>query len=284
MKTIIDHMLDHYSEFTKSERKIIDYILEHKSEVQYLSITDLSTVCKVSISTISVFCRKLGAEGFNVFKLELAKATMPQMPLSIPRSFGNLRADDTLEQVIEKTFTANQDALQKTYQRLDKEKISKAVDMLRDSNRVLCLGQGNHSIIAKAAWARFSTVSSRFFTIEDSHLQALSAATMTKKDVLLFFSYSGATHDFIEMAHTLRALGVKIILVTGFPHSPGSELSDLVLLIGADEQPLSYGSVGAMISQMLLVDILYNEFCRRDFARSEETRDFVGKILAKKCM
>lgn len=83
MKTIIDQMLNRYSEFTKSERKIVDYILEHKSDVQYLSITDLSTVCKVSISTLSVFCRKLGAEGFNVFKLELAKATMPQMPVSM---------------------------------------------------------------------------------------------------------------------------------------------------------------------------------------------------------
>lgn len=284
METIIDHMLHHYNEFTKSERKIIDYILEHKNDVQYLSITDLSTVCKVSISTISVFCRKLGSEGFNVFKLELAKATIPQIPVSMPKSFGNLCADDTLEQVIEKTFTANQDALQKTYHRLDKEKIAQAVDMLCDTDRVLCLGQGNHSIIAKAAWARFSTVSSHFFTIEDSHLQALSAATMTKKDVLLFFSYSGATHDFIEMARMVRSKGARIILVTGFPHSPGSELSDLVLLIGADEQPLSYGSVGAMISQMLVIDILYNEFCRRDFEHSENIRNDVGKILAKKCM
>lgn len=284
METIIDHMLHHYNEFTKSERKIIDYILEHKNDVQYLSITDLSTVCKVSISTISVFCRKLGSEGFNVFKLELAKATIPQIPVSMPKSFGNLCADDTLEQVIEKTFTANQDALQKTYHRLDKEKIAQAVDMLCDTDRVLCLGQGNHSIIAKAAWARFSTVSSHFFTIEDSHLQALSAATMTKKDVLLFFSYSGATHDFIEMARMVRSKGARIILVTGFPHSPGSELSDLVLLIGADEQPLSYGSVGAMISQMLVIDTLYNEFCRRDFEHSENIRNDVGKILAKKCM
>ena len=284
METIIDHMLHHYNDFTKSERKIIDYILNHKNDVQYLSITDLSTVCKVSISTISVFCRKLGAEGFNVFKLELAKATMPQTPLSMPKHSGDLCADDTLQQVIEKTFIANQSALQKTYQRLDKKTIAKAIDFLQAADRVLCLGQGNHSIIAKAAWARFSTVSPHFYTIDDSHLQALSAATMTTKDVLLFFSYSGATHDFIELARMVKARGAKIILVTGFPHSPGSELSDVVLLIGADEQPLSYGSVGAMISQMLVIDILYNEFCRRDFKNAESIRNHVGKILAKKCM
>ena len=115
MKTIIDQMLNRYSEFTKSERKNCRLYSEHKSDVQYLSITDLSTVCKVSISTLSVFCRKLGAEGFNVFKLELAKATMPQMPVSMPSSFGDLCAGDTLEQVVEKNICSQSGFLAKKH-------------------------------------------------------------------------------------------------------------------------------------------------------------------------
>ena len=53
MKTIIDQMLNRYSEFTKSERKIVDYILEHKSDVQYLSITD-----SVSYTHLDVYKRQ----------------------------------------------------------------------------------------------------------------------------------------------------------------------------------------------------------------------------------
>lgn len=282
--TIIDNMMHHYNDFTKSERKIIDYILAHKNEAQYLSITDLSQACQLSISTISVFCRKLGTDGFNDFKLELAKATIPQVAASSPSAFGEIQADDDLGQVFEKTYNANQEALTKTFQRLDKAAVSQAVDLLQTAGQVLCLGQGNHSIIATAAWSRFSTVSPHFKTIEDSHLQAVAASTMSEQDVVLFFSYSGSTHDFMELAKIAKIRGAKIILVTRFPHSPGAELADLILEIGTDEKPLSYGSIAAMVSQLLVIDILYNEFCRRDFEQAEKLRNFVGKSLAQKCL
>ncbi len=284
MSTIIDDMIQNYSNFTKSERKIIDYILSHKNEAQYLSITDLSNACKLSVSTISVFCRKLGADGFNVFKLELAKASIPQGQLPVPTAVGAVDGGDSLDDVFEKTLNANQDALRKTYQMLDKTAISRAVDLLKNANQVLCIGQGNHSIIAKAAWARFSTVSSRFKTMDDAHLQIIAAATMKRDDVLLYFSYSGSTHDLLDMAKLVKGRGAKIILVTRFPNSPGTELSDLSLIVGADEQPLSYGSVVAMISQLFLIDILYNEYCRRDFEKTDELRNSVGKALAQKCL
>ena len=75
-KNIVALMLQEYENFTKSEKKIVDYVLEHQKETQYISITDLSTACDVAVSTISVFCRKLKLAGFNDFKLELAKAAL----------------------------------------------------------------------------------------------------------------------------------------------------------------------------------------------------------------
>ena len=75
-KNVVALMLQEYENFTKSEKKIVDYVLEHQKETQYISITDLSAACDVAVSTISVFCRKLKLAGFNDFKLELAKAAL----------------------------------------------------------------------------------------------------------------------------------------------------------------------------------------------------------------
>lgn len=284
MANIVDRMIQDYDDFTKSERKIIDYILGHRNDAQYVSITDLANACQISVSTISVFCRKLGADSFNMFKLELAKATIPQPDTPLARAFGEVQPNDTTKQVFEKTLNAHQAALRKTYEDLDEEDITCAVDLLMSARHVLCLGQGNHSIIAKAAWARFSTVSCNFSTADDSHLQSLAAATLGPQDVVLFFSYSGATHDLLELAELIQSCGAKLILVTRFANSPGSELADLTLLVGADEKPLAYGSMAAMTSQLFLIDVLYNEFCRRDYERCEEVRDRVGQALAKKCL
>ena len=41
-KNIVTLMLQEYDSFTRSERKIADYVLEHQKETQYISITDLS--------------------------------------------------------------------------------------------------------------------------------------------------------------------------------------------------------------------------------------------------
>lgn len=75
-RNIVALMLQEYERFTKSEKKIVDYVLEHLRETQYISITDLSAACDVAVSTISVFCRKLKLAGFNDFKLELARASL----------------------------------------------------------------------------------------------------------------------------------------------------------------------------------------------------------------
>ena len=79
-KDVIALMLQEYERFTRSERKIADYVLDHQEETQYISITDLSGRCGVAVSTVSLFCRKLKLAGFNDFKLELAPAARPPPP------------------------------------------------------------------------------------------------------------------------------------------------------------------------------------------------------------
>ena len=62
-KSIVDIMLLQYDSFTAAEKKIVDYVLSHQKESQYISITELSAACNVAISTVSVFCRKLKLSG-----------------------------------------------------------------------------------------------------------------------------------------------------------------------------------------------------------------------------
>ena len=41
-RNILAQMMREYDSFTRSERKIVDYVLEHQKETQYISITDVS--------------------------------------------------------------------------------------------------------------------------------------------------------------------------------------------------------------------------------------------------
>ena len=64
-------------------------------------------------------------------------------------------------------------------------------------------------------------------------MQAMAAALSTPDDVILFFSYSGATKDMLDVLRPARRRGAKIILVTHFAKSPAAAMADVTLLGGA---------------------------------------------------
>ena len=278
---IVSLMLQKYDSFTRSERKIADYVLEHQKETQYISITDLSAECEVAVSTVSLFCRKLKLAGFNDFKLELARASRPA-GTGPGEQGGEIGPSDTLSVVKDKVLHAVQDALKNTYYMLTEREVSRAADLLHAAGQVICLGQGNQSAVALAAWAQFSTTSPRFKTVQDSHMQMVALATLSPRDVVLYFSYSGATHELLKAAEVVRARGARLILVTRYSNSPASAYADLVLLCGPNEQPFQFGSSSALIAQLYVVEVLLNEFIRRDPEGTAGSREAVGKALTYK--
>ena len=71
----------------------------------------------------------------------------------------------------------------------------RAADLLEQADKVLCMGQGGSMIIAMEAAHLFSTASGKYFAVTDSHMQMIAVTTAGENDVILFFSYSGATKD-----------------------------------------------------------------------------------------
>ncbi len=282
-KDIIALMLQEYERFTRSERKIADYVLEHQEETQYISITDLSAQCGVAVSTVSLFCRKLKLAGFNDFKLELARAALPARA-ALREPGGGITAEDSAASLMGKVLASAQDALNNAYHMLSEREVARAADLLCQAGQVVCLGQGNHSVVALAAWAQFSTTSPKFKTIQDSHMQTVVLSTLSPGDAVLYFSYSGATHELLEAVEVIRARGAKLVLVTRYPNSPASAYADAVLLCGPNEQPFQFGSTSALVAQLYVVEVLFSESIRRNPEEAERNRQSVGKALTQKCV
>ncbi|MFR9160626.1 MAG: SIS domain-containing protein [Ruthenibacterium lactatiformans] len=146
----------------------------------------------------------------------------------------------------------------------------------------LLLRTGGSLVIAMEAWARFITAAPQFQCIEDSHMQAMAAALSTPDDVILFFSYSGATKDMLDVLRPARRRGAKIILVTHFAKSPAAAMADVTLLCGSKEGPLQSGSVAVKMGLLFIIDVLFNEYCRTNPALTEANREATaGAISAK---
>lgn len=281
VQNVFEKISSEYYGLTASEKKTADFVLASQGDTQFMSISELADASGVAEATISRFCRRLGYKGYNAFKLAVANSAAQSKSWGNPLS-GEVHSDDSMEDVCRKLLHTNQDALNQTMEMIRPEAIRQAADLLEQSERVLCMGQGGSMLMASEAAHLFSTVSNKFTPISDSHMQAVAATMMGKKDTILFFSYSGSTLAMMETLQLAARRGGKVILVTRFPNSPGAELADVVLQCGANESPLQLGSVAARIAQLYLMDVLFSEFCRRNLDEYRDCRSRIAEALAEK--
>lgn len=280
-ESVFDKISAAYYELTAAEKKTADYIMNNRGRSQYLSIAELAEYSGVAEATVSRFCRRLGYKGFNAFRLALANASYSLMPEAGLLS-GPIESGDSFAEMCQKLYSADQAAIHQTLELINEDKIRCAADMLHAAGRVVCMGQGGSMLLAQDAGHLFSTVSGKFSAVADSHNQIITAVNMSCDDVILFFSYSGATKELIDTMQTAKSRGVKTLLVTRFLKSPGAQLADLVLPCGANESPLQLGSVPAKIAQLFLLDVLFSEYCRRDLESCRDSRERLAAALEAK--
>ncbi len=273
---IIERIHAAYYQLPAAEKKVADYVLAQREQIQFMSITQLADECGVADATISRFCRSLQLKGFNAFKLELAQHTAPTRTLvATPKD-----ADSLMGRSAEVGRLAHE-AVDQTMQLMQPPQIEKAVCMIEKAQRIMCIGSGSSMILAQECANMFSTVTGKFFAVADTHTQISTVATMSKDDIVFLFSYSGATTSGIEMLELAKSRGVLSILITRFRKSPAAKLADVVLCCGSNEGPYQFGSVPAKIAQLLVIDFLFQEYCYRNREACEANRFQIGAALAE---
>ncbi len=279
-ENVFNRITREYYQLTASEKKLANFVVANAQRSQSMSISELAAACGVAEATISRFCRRMGYRGYSAFRLATAASTAPRM-ISDPL-MGEVQPGDSVPTLCSKIACTEIDAIRETQSLIRPESIRDAATILLAAEKVLCMGQGGSMLLANEASHLFTTVFSGFFPVSDSHMQVIAASNLTERDAILFFSYSGATKDLMDVLRIAKQRRSRIVLVTRYPGSPGAELADCVLQCGSTEGPLQLGSVAARIAQLYLVDVLFSEMCRRDLEHCKHQRERVADALSEK--
>lgn len=252
------------NKFTKIERKIADYILEHPDNVLYKTITDLAAEIGVSETSVFRFCKTLDFDGYQQFKLSLAQYLSIDNNINDIEMNKKVSREDSVDDIISKLLAANMESLKLTVSVLQKENIESAVDLFIKSESIAFFGMGSSNITAKDAKRKFSRIRKNLLYTPDLHDQMIVASTMSEKDVAVVFSYSGATKDTIDILKVLESQNVPIILITRYAVSTATEYSDIVLLCGSNGV-FTGDSFSNKISQLFVMDILYTVYYMKTY-------------------
>ena len=271
--SILERIHASYYQLTATERKVADYVLAQHSQIQFMSITQLADECGTAEATISRFCRSLKLKGFNAFKIELARHSVAG---AIPAS-SQEPAPDTPEARSLEVGRLAHESVKQTIDLVEPNQVLRAVEMLEKANHVMCIGSGGSMIMASECAHLFSTITGKFYAVSDSHMQMSATATIDPSDVIILFSYSGATTSGLQVMELAKSRGVKIILVTRFNKSPAANLADVVLRCGSNEGPFQFGSVPAKVAQLIVMDVLFQEYYHRN---KESCEEYIQRIAA----
>lgn len=241
-----------YDSLPPSELKVGDYLLDHPDEIILARVTELADTLGVSESTVVRFCQRLGYQGYQEFKILLAR----DLGRPIQDTYQEIEPDDNPAAVIQKTLQISMSALKDTLAVLDPDQMSEVVNWLQDADSVYLFGCGGSGGIAEVAGQKLLRLGLRSVVSTDPHTQPLLAGLATPHSVVIGISFSGNNHDVILAMNVAKQRGARSVAITNYPASPLAELAGVSLLSGAQETPLVSEAGPSRVVQLAVVDAL----------------------------
>ena len=282
-KDILTVIRETYPQFTKSEKRVADFVFQSPGKVLYTSITDLAELCGVGDTTVFRFCKALKLNGYQDFKMFLALAVASTNGVE-ESVVGEVGPADDVESIGRKALATNIAALNETFELLDVAAIEKATQMIASADRIHFFGMGASGITALEAKQKFMRIMPNVEYSSDCHMQYMAASLMTERDLAIAFSYSGSTKDMIDILKIAKNTNCKIICITRFAKSTLASLADITLLCGSNEGPMQGGALSTTLTQFYLLDILYLQYFIRYYDKAKKNKAKTTESISSKLL
>lgn len=250
-QNIIEVVRQSLDELRKSERKVADKVLEDPQRILNATLAETADLALVSEPTVIRFCAAIGCEGFQDFRLRLARS----LALGTLPTGSVLESEDTTAELIGKIFGYTISSLDWARNHLDSRQVSQALQILSRAQSIEFFGLGASGIVALDAQQKFPLFGVPCGAPTDTHQQLMTAAMMKPGDVAVVISNTGRTVAMIEVAQTARQAGAEVIAITG-SQSPLLADCDVGIIVETLENTNIYTPALSRIAALVVIDIL----------------------------
>ncbi len=235
----------------KSERKVADFVLADPAVILNMRIIDLANHSQVSEPTVLRFCRALGYDGFQSFKLQLAR----YLGSSGIYSQFSVSDADSITDVSKKVFDSTIGSLIAVREELDITALESAIEALAIAERVEFYGFGASGSVAIDAQHKFFRLQVSAAAYTDPHIQHMSAISLKSGDVVVAISQSGRSTALIQSLKLAREAGATVIGLVP-DKTPVADLCAIPIHINVEENQHVFSPVSSRIAHLVVIDVL----------------------------
>lgn len=280
----IDLVKIKYDELTASEKKIADYIVTDSDTFLQTNAQNIGEMTKTSGASVIRLCKKLGFEGLEQLKVEVAKSHIDSQndnqidPIMSP--------EDSDEMMVTKLYSHVEMALKKTINLLDFQTLEEVISIIKKANRVYLYGIGASSLSAYDLYHKFNRVNKPTIYGFDGHMNIELSVHSQPNDVAIAISYSGDSKEVILAVKKLKENNTPVIAIVKEGDTILGSLADYCLYVPNNEKRVKIGALSSKFSQNFLIDVIYFGFIKDNlddvFDQLKSTSNVIRPLKSKK--
>ncbi len=248
---LLDSIRTQIDTLSKSEKKVAHAVLNNPDLAISGNITALAKNAAVSEPTVVRFCRALGYDGWQEFKLKLAQG----LALAVPGLDESPAQDDLATDLVNKICSRSINTLLDLRNNLDADAIQRALDVLTRANKIEFYGQGTSGIVAADAQHKFFRSGVPTVAYSDPHIHSIAASLLKKGDAVVAISQRGNSPALLRSVQLARNTEADIIALTP-SGSPLAELATVLVPINLSFNTDPYTPISARLAHLVVIDIL----------------------------
>ena len=248
---LLDSIRTQIGTLSKSEKKVAHAVLKSPDLAISGNITALAKNADVSEPTVVRFCRALGYDGWQEFKLKLAQSLALAMP-SLNEAPGQ---DDLAVDLVNKICSRSINTLLDLRNNLDPAAIQRAREVLTKANKIEFYGQGTSGIVAADAQHKFFRSGVPTVAYSDPYIHSIAASLLKQGDAVVAISQRGNSPALLRSVQLARNAGADVIALAP-SGTPLAELATVLVPINLSVNTDPYTPISARLAHLTVIDIL----------------------------
>lgn len=251
--SVLKQMNSVYNELKPVQRIIADYFLAADFESLNSSIEDVAKRTGTSVASVSRFCKRLGYDSFQHFKISLSRDLKYEPDTVLPI----FNMDDDPKLSIRKVFSEAISNLQATEAVVSFDAIKRAAERIIETKIVYFFGLGGSGKVGSIGEVWFSHIGYTARAVSDPYEMIVTAGHAQETHNIIALSHSGSTAPVIDAVNIAKSSGAFIIGITNYSKSSVAQLADAVLLTACPERRVHFAQSNSMVAQSTILRSLY---------------------------
>lgn len=270
-KNLLVLMEERMPEFSKGQKRIARYILDHYDKAAYMTASRLGSIVEVSESTVVRFAIEVGFDGYPEMQRALQELIRTRLTAVQRVDVTNSLIGE--DDVLDKVLGSDADKIRRTLDEIDRKSFDEAVEKIVAARSIYIIGVRSSSTLAG-----FLNFNFRMILDNVKFVQTTSGSEMFEQimsigpeDVLIAISFPRYSKRIINAVEYATGASADVISITDSRQSPIAAGADQLLLARSD----MVSFVDSLVAPLSIINAIIVAVARK---KPDDVRERLEKL------